>query len=96
MDDILLYSRSSCEHEKHLQYVLQILKKNKLYAKESKCEFFSFHVEYLGFIISKEDLFANPKKMQLVVDWPIPNDSIDLKGSYGLWDFIDNSDEVIF
>jgi hypothetical protein len=67
MDDILMYFKSSCEHEKYLQYMLQILKKGKLYAKESKCEFFFFHVEYLGFIVSKKDLFANPKKMQLVV-----------------------------
>jgi hypothetical protein len=48
---------------------------------KGRCELFSFHVEYLGFIVFKEDLFANPKKIQLVVDWPIPNDWIDLKGS---------------
>jgi hypothetical protein len=62
---------------------------------KGKCEFLSFHVEYLGFILFKEDLFANPKKIQLVVDWFIP-DWTDLKGSYDLWAFIYCLDENIF
>jgi len=39
IDDILVYSKTFDEHEKHLITVLQILKDKKLYAKLSKCEF---------------------------------------------------------
>jgi len=39
IDDILIYSKSEEEHAEHLKIVLQVLKKKKLYAKLSKCEF---------------------------------------------------------
>jgi hypothetical protein len=39
IDDILIYSKSEAEHEKHLRLVLQRLREHKLYAKLSKCEF---------------------------------------------------------
>jgi hypothetical protein len=39
IDDILVYSKSEAEHEKHLWLVLQRLREHKLYAKLSKCEF---------------------------------------------------------
>ena len=39
IDDILIYSGSKEDHEKHLRVVLQILRENQLYAKFSKCQF---------------------------------------------------------
>ncbi|KAL5810816.1 hypothetical protein ACOSQ3_027553 [Xanthoceras sorbifolium] len=39
IDDILIYSQTAAEHNRHLRIVLQILKEKKLYAKLSKCEF---------------------------------------------------------
>jgi hypothetical protein len=39
IDDILIYSRSQKDHEEHLRLVLEILKREKLFAKFSKCEF---------------------------------------------------------
>nr|GEU46227.1 retrovirus-related Pol polyprotein from transposon 17.6 [Tanacetum cinerariifolium] len=39
IDDILIYSRTKEEHEMHLGLILELLKKEKLYAKFSKCEF---------------------------------------------------------
>lgn len=40
LDDILIYSKTLADHHKHVRLVLDLLRKNKLYAKESKCEFF--------------------------------------------------------
>ena len=40
LDDILIYSKTLEEHERHVRRVLEMLRKEKLYAKESKCEFF--------------------------------------------------------
>ncbi|GJT77038.1 putative reverse transcriptase domain-containing protein [Tanacetum coccineum] len=39
IDDILIYSKSKKEHEEHLRQILKLLKKEELYAKFSKCEF---------------------------------------------------------
>ncbi|GJU85772.1 putative reverse transcriptase domain-containing protein [Tanacetum coccineum] len=39
IDDILIYSKSKKEHEEHLRHILKLLKKEELYAKLSKCEF---------------------------------------------------------
>jgi hypothetical protein len=40
LDDILVYSKSEEEHEKHLRMVLQVLREHQLYAKLSKCSFY--------------------------------------------------------
>nr|GEU78996.1 reverse transcriptase domain-containing protein [Tanacetum cinerariifolium] len=39
IDDILIYSKNKKEHEEHLKAILELLKKEELYAKFSKCEF---------------------------------------------------------
>nr|GEX25563.1 putative reverse transcriptase domain-containing protein [Tanacetum cinerariifolium] len=39
IDDILIYSKSEEEHAKHLKLILELLKKEELYAKFSKCDF---------------------------------------------------------
>ncbi len=39
IDDILVYSKNTEEHDEHLRIVLQTLREKKLYAKLSKCEF---------------------------------------------------------
>nr|GEX11322.1 retrotransposon protein, putative, Ty3-gypsy subclass [Tanacetum cinerariifolium] len=39
IDDILIYSKNKEEHEEHLKLILELLKKEELYAKFSKCEF---------------------------------------------------------
>ncbi|GJZ73243.1 putative reverse transcriptase domain-containing protein [Tanacetum coccineum] len=39
IDDILIYSKNKKEHKEHLKAILELLKKEELYAKFSKCEF---------------------------------------------------------
>jgi hypothetical protein len=52
IDDILVYSKSKEEHEKHLRMVFQVLRENKLYSKLSKCIFYQKKIHYLGHMIS--------------------------------------------
>ncbi|GJX87780.1 putative reverse transcriptase domain-containing protein, partial [Tanacetum coccineum] len=52
IDDILIYSKSQEEHVEHLRLVLELLKKEKLYAKFSKCEFWLREVQFLGHVIN--------------------------------------------
>nr|GFB42044.1 putative reverse transcriptase domain-containing protein [Tanacetum cinerariifolium] len=48
IDDILIYSKDEKEHEEHLKAILELLKKEELYAKFSKCEFWIPKVQFLG------------------------------------------------
>ena len=51
IDDILVYSRSELEHERHLGLVLQTLRQHQLYANFSKCEFWLSRVGFLGHVV---------------------------------------------
>ncbi|WJZ97122.1 hypothetical protein VitviT2T_015753 [Vitis vinifera] len=46
IDDILVYSKSREEHERHLSIVLQTLRDKKLYAKLNKCGFWLDKVSF--------------------------------------------------
>jgi hypothetical protein len=59
-DDILVYSKTSEEHNEHLRQVLQILRAHHRSAKRSKCTFAISQVDYLGHIISGEGVATNP------------------------------------
>ncbi|GJU49301.1 putative reverse transcriptase domain-containing protein [Tanacetum coccineum] len=57
IDDILIYSKSKQEHEEHLKLILELLKKEELYAKFSKCEFWIPKVQFLGYVIDSQAAF---------------------------------------
>ena len=52
IDDILVYSKDREDHDTHLRVVLETLRKEHLYAKLSKCEFWLREVSFLGYIVS--------------------------------------------
>nr|GEW16265.1 putative reverse transcriptase domain-containing protein [Tanacetum cinerariifolium] len=52
IDDILIYSKTQEEHVEHLRIVLELLKKEKLYAKFSKCEFWLREIQFIGNVIN--------------------------------------------
>nr|GFC35650.1 putative reverse transcriptase domain, ribonuclease H-like domain, aspartic peptidase domain protein [Tanacetum cinerariifolium] len=56
IDDILMYSKDEKEHEEHLETILELLKKEELYAKFSKCEFWIPRVQFLGHVIDSQGL----------------------------------------
>ncbi|GKD98059.1 putative reverse transcriptase domain-containing protein, partial [Tanacetum coccineum] len=59
IDDILDYSKSKEEHEVHLKLVLESLRKEKLYAKFSKCKFWLEDVHFLGHVVNHNIFIAN-------------------------------------
>nr|GFC83869.1 putative reverse transcriptase domain-containing protein [Tanacetum cinerariifolium] len=56
IDDILIYSKDKKGHEEHLKEILELLKKEELYAKFSKCEFWIPKVQFLGHVIESQGL----------------------------------------
>jgi hypothetical protein len=84
IDDILVYSKSEAEHEKHLKLVLQRLREHKLYAKLSKCEFWIDEVPFLGHVISKGGIAVDPGKVKDVLNWVVPQTVKEVRSFLGL------------
>ncbi|GJX70679.1 putative reverse transcriptase domain-containing protein [Tanacetum coccineum] len=72
IDDVLIYSQTQEEHVEHLRLVLGLLKKEKLYAKFSKCEFWLREVQFLGHVINGNGIHVDPSKIEIVKNWKSP------------------------
>ncbi|GJV16120.1 putative reverse transcriptase domain-containing protein [Tanacetum coccineum] len=64
IDDILIYSRNEKEHEEHLKTIIEMLKKEELYDKFSKCEFWINTVKFLGHVIDSSGIHVDPTKIE--------------------------------
>jgi hypothetical protein len=84
LDDILIYSPTLAEHTKHIQQVLEVLRKHKIYLKFSKCSFAQKSMEYLGHIISVDGVATDPAKTIAMLQWPKPATVTELRGFLGL------------
>ncbi|GJU95446.1 putative reverse transcriptase domain-containing protein [Tanacetum coccineum] len=79
IDDILIYSKSRKEHEEHLKLILRLLKKEELYAKFSKCEFWLSKVQFLGHVIDSEGIHVDPAKIESIKDWASPKTPTEIR-----------------
>ncbi|GJS96037.1 putative reverse transcriptase domain-containing protein [Tanacetum coccineum] len=84
IDDILIYSKSEEEHEVHLKTILDLLKKEKLYAKFSKCEFWLKEVQFLGHVVNHDGIHVDPSKVESVKNWKTPESSTEIRSFLGL------------
>ncbi|GKD21828.1 putative reverse transcriptase domain-containing protein [Tanacetum coccineum] len=84
IDDILIYSKLEEEHEVHLKTILDLLKKEKLYAKFSKCEFWLQEVQFLGHVVNRNGIHVDPSKVESVKNWKTPESSIEIRSFLGL------------
>ncbi|GJT13608.1 putative reverse transcriptase domain-containing protein [Tanacetum coccineum] len=84
IDDILIYSKNKQEHEEHLKLILELLKKEELYAKFSKCEFWIPKVQFLGHVIDSEGIHVDPAKIESVKDWASPKSPTEIRQFLGL------------
>ena len=79
IDYILAFSRTLEEHWKHLDIVMEWLKKAGLKLQPTKCHFIHTEVEYLGHSISPPGLKTNAKLVAAVKEFPIPKDIKELR-----------------
>ncbi|GKE78724.1 putative reverse transcriptase domain-containing protein [Tanacetum coccineum] len=84
IDDILIYSRNKEEHADHLRIILELLKKEKLYAKFSKCDFWISIVQFLGHIIDSQGIHVDPAKIEAVKKWASPTTPTEIRQFLGL------------
>ncbi|GJS60510.1 putative reverse transcriptase domain-containing protein [Tanacetum coccineum] len=84
IDDILIYSKDEKEHEEHLKAILELLKKEQLYAKFSKCEFWIPKVQFLGHVIDSRGIHVDPAKIESIKDWASPRSPTEIRQFLGL------------
>jgi hypothetical protein len=84
IDDILIYSRTTEEHDEHLRLVLQCLREHKLYGKLSKCSFYQSRIHYLGHVISGEGIVVDPAKVEAIMEWSAPTNVTEVRRFMGL------------
>ncbi|RVW29301.1 Retrovirus-related Pol polyprotein from transposon 17.6 [Vitis vinifera] len=71
LDDIVVYSKTLTEHEKHLRLVFQRLRENRLYVKQKKCEFAQEEITFLGHKISAGLIRMDKGKVQAIMEWTV-------------------------
>ncbi|XP_024995868.1 uncharacterized protein LOC112529021 [Cynara cardunculus var. scolymus] len=84
IDDILVYSKSEIDHITHLRQMLELLRKDKLYAKFPKCEFWLRKVQFLGHMISGEGISVDPFKIEAIQNWEQPKNASEIRSFLGL------------
>ncbi|GJQ95902.1 putative reverse transcriptase domain-containing protein [Tanacetum coccineum] len=84
IDDIFIYSRNKEEHINHLRIILELLKKEKLYAKFSKCDCWIRIVQFLGHLIDSQGLHVDPAKIEAVKNWTSPTTPTEIRQFLGL------------
>ncbi|XP_074322839.1 uncharacterized protein LOC141659812 [Apium graveolens] len=84
IDDILIYSKTEEDHAEHVRTDLEILRKKKLYAKLSKCEFWLQEVQFLGHIVSNEGIKVDPIKIEAIMNWERPRTPTEVRSFLGL------------
>ena len=68
LDDILIFSKTSEEHLKHVKETLDVLKRENIYVKLSKCEFGKTYLNYLGHIVGGGELKIDPSKVAITIN----------------------------
>ncbi|GJR96255.1 putative reverse transcriptase domain-containing protein, partial [Tanacetum coccineum] len=72
IDDILIYSKSKKDGEERLRLMLELLKKDRLYAKFSKCECWLQEVHFFGRVVNHNGIHVDPSKIEVVKNWKAP------------------------
>nr|GFA85133.1 putative reverse transcriptase domain-containing protein [Tanacetum cinerariifolium] len=84
IDDILINLKYEKEHKEYLRQILELLKKEELYAKFSKYEFWIPKVQFLGHVIDSQGIHVDPAKIESVKDWASPKSPTNIRQFLGL------------
>ncbi|GJY35399.1 putative reverse transcriptase domain-containing protein [Tanacetum coccineum] len=84
IDGETLIIRGDRKHANHLRIILELLKKEKLYAKFSKCDFWIRIVQFLRHLIDSQGLHVDPAKIEAVKNWASPTTPTEVRQFLGL------------
>ena len=86
-DDILIYSKNLDDHLIHLKFVLDVLRKERLFANLKKCTFCTDKLVFLGFVVSARGIQVDEEKVRAIQDWPSPTSVSKVRSFHGLASF---------
>ena len=72
LDDVLIHSPDIETHLEHIKILFQRLREADLKLKDSKCNYFKTHVQYLGHLVSGKGIKPLPEKLESVKKMPAP------------------------
>lgn len=72
LDDILIFSQDSVQHENHVRQVLSRLLENQLFVKADKCQFHASSIQFLGYILEAGRISPDPSKIEALSQWEPP------------------------
>jgi len=78
-DDILIYSKEFDEHMDHLRQVLDVLRKESLYANLKKCDFCMDIIIFLGYVASAKGIEMDGAKVKVIPECPTPKSIIEVR-----------------
>uniref|UniRef100_A0A2N9GM03 RNA-directed DNA polymerase n=1 Tax=Fagus sylvatica TaxID=28930 RepID=A0A2N9GM03_FAGSY len=86
-DDILIYSKNLDDHVVHVKSVLDVLRKERLFANLKKCTFYTDKLVFLGFVVSAQGIQVDEEKVRAIQDWPSPTSVGNVRSFHGLASF---------
>lgn len=86
-DDILIFSKGREEHLQYLRIILEVLRREKLYANLKKCRFMQASLFFLGFVISADGVKMDPEKVRAILEWRSPRSITELRSFHGFITF---------
>ena len=75
------------EHVKHMTQVLEVLRKEHLYANLEKCTFCTNKVVFFGFVVSSQGVEVDESKIEAIKNWPTPLNVSQIRSFHGLAGF---------
>ncbi|GJV05673.1 hypothetical protein Tco_1343329 [Tanacetum coccineum] len=72
------------DHKNHLRLMLELLRKKKLCAKFSKCEFWLQEVHFLGHVVNHKGIHVDPSKIEAMKSWKAPTTPSEVRSFLGL------------
>ncbi|RDX74357.1 Retrovirus-related Pol polyprotein from transposon 17.6, partial [Mucuna pruriens] len=86
-DDILIYSTCLDDHLLHVLNVLEILRKETLFANLDKCVFYTPKVTFLDFVVGSHGVKVDEEKVKAIKDWPTPKIVGEVRSFHGFTSF---------
>jgi len=86
-DDILIYNKEIDEHLDHLRQVLDVLRKESLYANLKKCDFCMDKIIFLGYVVSAKGIEMDETKVKAIQEWFTPKSITEVRSLHSLASF---------
>ncbi|XP_010546474.1 PREDICTED: uncharacterized protein LOC104818554 [Tarenaya hassleriana] len=82
-----VYSKNIEEHVEHLRFILEVLRKEKLFSNLKKCTFCTNKLVFLGFVVSEQGIQMDEENVAAIKNWPTPETVSDVRSFHGLASF---------